>query len=69
MANKRTYSITTSDGKTHEVSQENIKKYGIGAYADSYKDATVRMRDKEGADYDIPLIHFDVQPSATAGIA
>ncbi len=59
MANKRTYSITTSDGKTHEVSQENIKKYGIGAYADSYKDATVRMRDKEGADYDIPLIHFD----------
>ena len=53
------YSITTSDGKTHEVSKENIDKYGINAYAEAYKGATIRMRDKDGADYDIPLEHYE----------
>ena len=59
MADKIKYSITTSDGKTHEVSKDNVDKYGIRAYADSYKGATIRMRDTDGADYDIPLEHYD----------
>ena len=58
-ANKRTYSISTSDGRLHQVDENNIKKYGIGAYAESYEGATIRMRDKDGGDYDIPLIHYD----------
>ena len=53
------YEITTSDGKVHEVSKANIDKYGMDAYASAYKGATLRMRDKEGADYDIPLVHYD----------
>lgn len=59
MTDKIKYSITTSDGKTHEVSKENLDKYGIKAYAESYKGATIRMRDTNGADYDIPLEHYD----------
>lgn len=59
MPNKITYTITTSDGKSHQVNEENIKKYGMQSYADAYKGATIRMRDKDGADYDIPLGNFD----------
>ena len=53
------YHITTSDGETHEVSKENIDKYGMAAYASDYPGATIRMRDNAGADYDIPLKHYD----------
>ncbi|MBD5272459.1 MAG: hypothetical protein HDS42_04190, partial [Bacteroides sp.] len=53
------YQITTSDGKVHEVNKAYIDKYGMDAYAREYKGATVRMRDKEGADYAIPLVHYD----------
>ena len=53
-----TYFITTSDGKTHNVNVDNINKYGIEAYAEAYKGATIHMRDKQGADYDIPLQHY-----------
>ena len=49
MPNKITYTITTSDGKSHQVSEENINKYGMQSYADAYKGATIRMRDKDGA--------------------
>ena len=59
MANKITYTITTSDGKSHQVSKENINKYGMAAYADAYKGATVRMRDKDKGDYDIPIEHYN----------
>lgn len=59
MPNKVTYTITTSDGKEHQVSKENIDKYGIQSYADAYKGATIRMRDAQKGDYDIPLQHFD----------
>ncbi len=59
MPNKITYTITTSDGKSHQVSEENINKYGMQSYADAYKGATIRMRDKNGADYDIPLGNYD----------
>ena len=59
MPNKITYTITTSDGKSHQVSEENINKYGLQSYADAYKGATIRMRDKNGADYDIPLGNYD----------
>ena len=59
MPNKITYTITTSDGKSHQVNEENIKKYGMQSYADAYKGATIRMRDKDGADYDIPLGNYD----------
>lgn len=59
MEQKIKYSITTSDGKTHKVSKENIDKYGIAAYADAYQGATIRMRDDEGADYDMPLEHYE----------
>lgn len=59
MPNKITYTITTSDGKSHQVSEENINKYGMQSYADAYKGATIRMRDKDGADYDIPLGNYD----------
>ncbi len=59
MPNKVTYTITTADGKEHQVSKENVDKYGIQSYADAYKDATIRMRDAQKGDYDIPLQHFD----------
>ena len=59
MPNKITYTITTSDGKSHQVSEENINKYGMQSYADAYKGATIRMRDKDGADYDIPLGNYN----------
>ena len=59
MPNKITYTITTSDGKSHQVSEENINKYGMQSYASAYKGATIRMRDKDGADYDIPLGNYD----------
>lgn len=59
MPNKVTYTITTADGKEHQVSKENVDKYGIQSYADAYKGATIRMRDAQKGDYDIPLQHFD----------
>lgn len=59
MPNKITYTITTADGKEHQVSKENVDKYGIQSYADVYKGATIRMRDAQKGDYDIPLQHFD----------
>jgi hypothetical protein len=59
MPNKVTYTITTGDGKEHQVSKENVDKYGIQSYADAYKGATIRMRDAQKGDYDIPLQHFD----------
>ena len=59
MPNKITYTIKTADGKEHQVSKENIDKYGIQSYADAYKGATIRMRDAQKGDYDIPLQHFD----------
>ena len=58
MPNKITCTITTSDGKSHQVDEQNINKYGMQSYADAYKGATIRMRDKDGADYDIPLNRF-----------
>ena len=58
MPNKITYTITTSNGKSHQVDEQNINKYGMQSYADAYKGATIRMRDKDGADYDIPLNRF-----------
>lgn len=59
MPNKITYTIKTADGKEHQVSQENIDKYGIQSYASAYRGATIRMRDSQKGDYDIPLQHFD----------
>lgn len=59
MPNKITYTITTSDGKQHQVSKENMDKYGIQSYADAYKGATIRMRDSKKGDYDIPLSHYN----------
>lgn len=59
MPNKITYTITTSDGKSHQVSEDNIKKYGMQSYSNAYKGATIRMRDKDGADYDIPLGNYN----------
>lgn len=59
MPNKITYTIKTADGKEHQVSKENIDKYGIQSYASAYKGATIRMRDSQKGDYDIPLQHFD----------
>lgn len=59
MPNKITYTITTDDGKSHQVNEENIKKYGINSYAEAYAGATIRMRDNNNADYYIPLSHYD----------
>lgn len=59
MPNKITYTITTADGKSHQVNEENIKKYGINSYAEAYAGATIRMRDNNNADYYIPLSHYD----------
>lgn len=49
------YQITTEDGKVHNVSKSNVEKYGWGGYADDYPKATVRMRDENNDDYDIPI--------------
>lgn len=46
------------DGKDHQVSVENIEKYGIDNYINSYPGATIRMRDDKDEDYDIPLSDF-----------
>ena len=54
-----TYSITTKDGKRHDTRVSNIEKYGIQSYVDAYPGATIHMRDAEGADYDIPLEHYE----------
>lgn len=59
MPNKITYTITTADGKSHQVNEDNINQYGMKSYADAYENATIRMRDADGADYDIPLDYFD----------
>ena len=69
MPNKITYTITTSDGKSHQVSEENINKYGMQSYADAYKGATIRMRDKDGADvvqlyYSAPYTKGGIEKSA-----
>ena len=47
------------DGKDRQVSEKNINQYGMGSYASSYPNATVRMRDDDGADYDIPIADYD----------
>lgn len=49
------YQITTEDGKVHNVSKVNIEKYGWRGYAEDYPKATVRMRDVNNEDYDIPI--------------
>lgn len=54
MADTYKYFITV-DGKEHQVSKENVDKYGWEGYAEGYPGATVRMRDAEGADYDVPV--------------
>ena len=54
------------DGKDHQVSEKNIKKYGIDAYAKDYPDATIRMRDDQESDYDIPL--GDYQRALDSGL-
>ena len=46
------------DGKDHQVSEKNIKKYGIDSYAKNYPGATIRMRDDKDSDYDIPIADF-----------
>ena len=51
------YEITV-DGQTHQVSKNNIDKYGIEKYAEDYPGATIRMRDKDNNDYDIPLSDY-----------
>lgn len=43
------------DGKDIQVSESNIEKYGMDAYAKDRPDATIRMRDDQGRDYDVPV--------------
>lgn len=43
------------DGKDIQVSESNIEKYGMDAYAKDRPDATIRMRDNQGRDYDVPV--------------
>jgi hypothetical protein len=45
----------TIDGKKHNVSKSNIDKYGWSRYAEDYPNATVRVRDNDKNDYDIPI--------------
>lgn len=49
------YQITMEDGKVHNVSKTNIEKYGWRGYAEEYPGATVRMRDVNNEDYDVPI--------------
>lgn len=65
MAEKYKYIITV-DGKEHRVSKNNVDKYGWSGYADGYPKGTVRMRDTDGADYDVPL--GDVDEMTDAGL-
>lgn len=53
------YQITTEDGIVHNVSKRNIEKYGWREYAEDYPKATVRMRDENNDDYDIPIVLID----------
>ena len=62
---KKTYRYQiTVDGKTHHVNKDNIDKYGWDGYAEDYPDATVRMRDDDGGDYDVPLGRVDAMMEA-----
>ena len=54
------------DGKDHQVSVDNIDKYGIESYAKNYPGATIRMRDDQNGDYDIPL--SDYQRAVNSGL-
>ena len=56
---KRECEITTSDGKTHDVSQENMEQHGMSSYAENYQNATIHMKDNLGQDYDIPLDEYE----------
>ena len=51
---RKKYYITTG-GSTYEVDVDDVDKNGWDGYAADFPDATVRMRDKDGADYDIPV--------------
>ena len=50
--------ILNVDGKEQPVSVDNIKRYGIDRYAQDYPDATIRMRDENNDDYDIPISQY-----------
>lgn len=50
--------ILRVDGKDHRVSQKNIEKYGMDAYARDYPGATIRMQDEDEEDYNIPLSEY-----------
>lgn len=63
--NNKTYKYQiTVDGKTYDVSKDNIDKYGWDGYADDYPGATVRMRNDDGEDYDVPLGRVDAMTKA-----
>lgn len=47
------------DGKEYPVSVENIEKYTMQKYASDYPDATIRMRNDNDEDYDIPLSRYE----------
>lgn len=42
-------------GKDKLVSLKNLEKYGIDSYIKGYPGSTIRMRDNENNDYDIPI--------------
>ena len=53
---ERTYTYQLNvGGESHEVRKDDIDKYGWDGYFSAYPDATVRMQDDEGNDYDVPL--------------
>lgn len=53
--------LITSGGKEEEYNAEKVDNYGVVNAAKNLFDegATIRMRDKDGSDYDIPLTEYD----------
>lgn len=56
---KITYTLTSSNGNDNQIDEEDIRKYGIEPYAESNPGATIRMRDSQNEDYDIPLQYYN----------
>lgn len=56
---KNTFTFTSASGKVREIDEEIVNSHGMSAYAKANPGATIRMRDDNNDDYNIPLEFYD----------
>lgn len=56
---RTTFTFTSASGKEREIDEEKVNSHGMSAYAEANPGATIRMRDNNNDDYDIPLEFYD----------